>query len=36
MEKRGMGYGILYFQEAAHDRSGIELFENTVVPALTR
>lgn len=34
MEQRGMGYGILYFQEAAHDRSGIELFENTVAPEL--
>ena len=29
-----MGYAILYFQEAAHDRSGIELFENTVAPEL--
>ena len=34
MEQRGMGYGILYFQEAAHDRSGIELFENTVAAEL--
>jgi len=34
MERRGMGYAILYFQEAAHDRSGIELFENTVAPEL--
>ena len=28
------GLRILYFQEAAHDRSGIELFENTVAPEL--
>ncbi|HKX68350.1 MAG TPA: LLM class F420-dependent oxidoreductase [Intrasporangium sp.] len=34
MEQRGMGYAILYFQEAAHDRSGIELFENTVAAEL--
>jgi alkanesulfonate monooxygenase SsuD/methylene tetrahydromethanopterin reductase-like flavin-dependent oxidoreductase (luciferase family) len=34
LEQRGMGYGILYFQEAAHDRSGIELFENTVAREL--
>ena len=30
----GMTYAITYFQEAAYDRSGIELFEREVVPAL--
>ncbi|MGM0719413.1 MAG: LLM class F420-dependent oxidoreductase [Actinomycetota bacterium] len=30
----GMSYGIFYFPEAAYDRSGIELFEREVVPAL--
>ncbi|NTW41502.1 MAG: LLM class F420-dependent oxidoreductase [Cellulomonadaceae bacterium] len=30
----GMTYAITYFAEAAYDRSGIELFENEVVPAL--
>jgi F420-dependent oxidoreductase-like protein len=30
----GMTYGIFYFPEAAYDRSGIELFEREVVPAL--
>ncbi|GAA6527322.1 LLM class F420-dependent oxidoreductase [Intrasporangium sp. DVR] len=34
MERRGMAYGILYFQEAAYDRSGIELFERAVAPEL--
>lgn len=34
MQTRGMGYGILYFQEAAYDRSGIELFERAVAPEL--
>ena len=34
MQERGMGYGILYFQEAAYDRSGIELFQNTVAREL--
>jgi F420-dependent oxidoreductase-like protein len=35
-ELRGLGmtYGILYFPEAAYDRSGIELFTREVVPAL--
>jgi hypothetical protein len=34
---RGLGceYAILYFPEAAHDRSGIELFEREVIPALS-
>ncbi|GAY11359.1 TIGR03560 family F420-dependent LLM class oxidoreductase [Pseudonocardia sp. N23] len=34
LQKRGLGYGIFYFPEAAYDRSGIELFEREVVPAL--
>ncbi|MBN9605669.1 MAG: LLM class F420-dependent oxidoreductase [Actinomycetales bacterium] len=32
-EKLGLGYTILYFPEAAYDRSGIELFEREVLPA---
>jgi F420-dependent oxidoreductase-like protein len=31
----GMGYGIFNFPEAAYDRSGIELFEREVIPALS-
>ncbi|MBD7957651.1 LLM class F420-dependent oxidoreductase [Microbacterium sp. Sa4CUA7] len=31
----GLGYAIHYFPEAAYDRSGIELFEREVVPALS-
>jgi F420-dependent oxidoreductase-like protein len=34
MADRGLGYTIAYFPEAAYDRSGIELFEREVVPAL--
>jgi F420-dependent oxidoreductase-like protein len=34
MSKRGLGYAIHYFPEAAYDRSGIELFEREVLPAL--
>jgi F420-dependent oxidoreductase-like protein len=34
MESRGLGYAIHYFPEAAYDRSGIELFEREVMPAL--
>ncbi|MFP5021539.1 LLM class F420-dependent oxidoreductase [Pseudonocardia phyllosphaerae] len=34
MRAVGMTYGIFYFPEAAYDRSGIELFEREVVPAL--
>jgi alkanesulfonate monooxygenase SsuD/methylene tetrahydromethanopterin reductase-like flavin-dependent oxidoreductase (luciferase family) len=34
MESLGMGYAITYFAEAAYDRSGIELFEQTVAPEL--
>jgi F420-dependent oxidoreductase-like protein len=30
----GMSYGMFYFPEAAYDRSGIELFEREVIPAL--
>ncbi|WP_395245419.1 LLM class F420-dependent oxidoreductase [Agromyces sp. MMS24-K17] len=30
----GLGYAIHYWPEAAHDRSGIELFEQEVVPQL--
>jgi hypothetical protein len=29
-----MTYAITYFPEAAHDRSGIELFSEEVVPGL--
>ena len=31
----GCEYVICYFPEAAYDRSGIELFEREVIPALT-
>ncbi|WP_233494000.1 LLM class F420-dependent oxidoreductase [Desertihabitans brevis] len=34
MRDLGMTYGIFYFPEAAYDTSGIELFENEVIPAL--
>jgi alkanesulfonate monooxygenase SsuD/methylene tetrahydromethanopterin reductase-like flavin-dependent oxidoreductase (luciferase family) len=34
LEGLGMTYAITYFLEAAYDRSGIELFEREVVPAL--
>jgi F420-dependent oxidoreductase-like protein len=34
MQARGLGYAIHYFPEAAYDRSGIELFEREVMPAL--
>jgi F420-dependent oxidoreductase-like protein len=34
VEALGMTYPICYFAEAAYDRSGIELFEREVVPAL--
>ena len=30
----GLGYAIHYFPEAAYDRSGIELFEREVIPAV--
>ncbi|MGN8246942.1 LLM class F420-dependent oxidoreductase [Cellulomonas soli] len=35
LEGLGMTYAITYFAEAAYDRTGIELFEREVVPALT-
>jgi len=31
----GLAYSITYFPEAAYDRSGIELFEREVIPALS-
>lgn len=34
MQALGMTYAITYFAEAAYDTSGIELFENEVIPAL--
>jgi F420-dependent oxidoreductase-like protein len=34
LQEQGMTYGIFYFPEAAYDRSGIELFEREVIPAL--
>ena len=34
LESLGMTYAICYFSEAAYDRSGIELFEAEVAPAL--
>ena len=34
MRELGCEYAILYFPEAAYDRSGIELFEREVIPAL--
>ena len=35
MRELGCEYAILYFPEAAYDRSGIELFERKVIPALS-
>lgn len=34
MRDAGMGYAIHYFPESAYDRSGVELFEQKVIPAL--
>ena len=34
MRDLGCEYAILYFPEAAYDRTGIELFEREVIPAL--
>ena len=34
MKELGLGYAIHYFPEAAYDRSGMELFEREVLPAL--
>jgi F420-dependent oxidoreductase-like protein len=35
MRNLGCAYAICYFPEAAYDRSGIELFEREVIPALS-
>jgi F420-dependent oxidoreductase-like protein len=35
MKALGVGYFIHYFPEAAYDRSGMELFEREVIPALS-
>jgi hypothetical protein len=35
MRDLGCEYAIMYFPEAAYDRSGIELFEREVIPALS-
>jgi alkanesulfonate monooxygenase SsuD/methylene tetrahydromethanopterin reductase-like flavin-dependent oxidoreductase (luciferase family) len=35
MRDLGCEYAILYFPEAAYDRSGIEQFAREVIPALT-
>jgi len=35
LEAQGMTYAITYFQEAAYDTSGIDLFENYVIPELS-
>jgi alkanesulfonate monooxygenase SsuD/methylene tetrahydromethanopterin reductase-like flavin-dependent oxidoreductase (luciferase family) len=32
----GLGYAIVYFQEAAYDSSGLELFAREVFPAFPR
>ncbi|QFG67994.1 LLM class F420-dependent oxidoreductase [Ornithinimicrobium pratense] len=34
LQEQGMTYAITYFAEAAYDTSGIELFEDEVIPAL--
>ncbi len=34
LESLGLAYANHYFPEAAYDRSGIELFEREVIPAL--
>ena len=34
MGERGLGYAIHYFPEAAYDPTGIELFEQRVIPEL--
>ena len=34
LEKAGMTYAIAYFQEAAYDASGVDLFTSQVIPAL--
>jgi alkanesulfonate monooxygenase SsuD/methylene tetrahydromethanopterin reductase-like flavin-dependent oxidoreductase (luciferase family) len=35
MRRLGCEYAICYFPEAAYDRSGVELFEREVIPALS-
>jgi F420-dependent oxidoreductase-like protein len=35
MRDLGCEYAIMYFPEAAYDRTGVELFEREVIPALT-
>jgi len=35
MQELGCEYAIMYFPEAAYDRTGIELFEREVIPALS-
>ncbi len=35
MRDLGCEYAICYFPEAAYDRSGIEMFEQQVIPALS-
>ncbi|MDL5351768.1 LLM class F420-dependent oxidoreductase [Microbacterium sp. zg-YB36] len=35
MRDRGLAYAIHYFPEMAYDRSGVELFEREVIPALS-
>jgi len=35
MSELGCGYAICSFAEGAYDRSGIELFEREVIPALS-
>jgi len=34
LQAQGLSYAITYFQEAAYDTSGIDLFENYVIPEL--
>ncbi len=34
-QELGLGYSIHYFPESAYDRSGVELFEREVIPALS-
>ena len=34
MRELGCEYAIMYFPDAAYDRTGIELFEREVIPAL--
>ena len=34
-QELGLGYSIHYFPDSAYDRSGVELFEKTVIPALS-